>query len=499
MTNRLFGWAALLCWLALCSASSAQSIPAFPGAEGAGARATGGRPIEKLNFKTGLLTPTVEKRGVVYHVTTLAPDPAGTTQGSLMYGLKNENWWYSTHPTAALDIDQPDSFDVTPRIIVFDVGGTIDFSQLPTNERDIDITPMNFTIAGQTAPGGITILGAEFNPGHRDNWDGPLRYPPKTNNFVLRNFAIRTNNPSEKDALWIPATNSIADHMSLSWYTDEGASITDSARNITLQHTIIGPGWNNPDGDGSQIEGKTPMADISVHHNLYIHNDARIPRVGEKTATTGGPGVELDFRNNVIYNWNDSRAGYGVSGENSFSNFVNNYYIGGAGTSSTVILNVPTGSAGQTHRVYQNGNLMDQNKNGAADGTDLGWPAFTGNEAQQSTPYLVPHGVTQTPAGALDTVRRYAGADWWNRDFLDQRAIDQLMTFGNSALPVSQRGQVLSSIDPADLAAVANAAVQTRPANWDSDNDGMPDDWERGARSRPQFARRNAGLEARLR
>jgi len=469
-------WTSVL--LMLCSVAAwlpqatAQPIPAFPGAEGAGALATGGRPIEKLNYKTGLATPTLEKRGTVYHVTTLDPDPAGTIPGSLMYGLKNENFWYSTHPTAPMNIDQPDTFDVTPRIIVFDVGGTIDFSNLPANQRDIDITPMNFTIAGQTAPGGITILGAEFNPGHRELWDGPLRYPPKTNNLVLRNFAVRTNNPSEKDGLWLATTNSIADHLSLAWYTDEGVSITDSARNVTVQHSIVGPGWNNPDGDGSQIEGKTPMADISVHHNLYIHNDARIIRVGEKAAT-GAPGVELDFRNNVIYNWNDNSAGYSVPGEPSFTNFVNNYYIGGPGNSAGDDIF----EGGDTiTRIYQHGNLLDLDRDGTPDGADVGASRFDGSYTEVFTPYSVPHGVTQNAAEALDTVRNYAGARWWDRDFLDQRSLAQLATFGQGT--VAQTGQVLSALDPADVAAVANAPLQTRPAGWDTDDDGMPDHWE---------------------
>ena len=187
---------------------------------------------------------------------------------------------------------------------MFDVGGTIVLNNTSPNS-DIDITPRNFTLAGQTAPGGITIYGAEFNPGHREDWD-TNGTPSPTNNLIIRNLAVRTNNANEKDAFWVPLSNSIVDHISGSWYTDEGVSITDGARNITLQHAIIGPGWNSPDGDGSQIEGKTPGADISVHHNLYIHNDARIPRTGEKE----GPGVELDFRNNVIFNWNDSKAGY---------------------------------------------------------------------------------------------------------------------------------------------------------------------------------------------
>ena len=44
-----------------------------------------------------------------------------------------------------------------------------------------------------------------------------------------------------------------------------------------------------------------------------------------------GPGVELDFRNNIVFNWNDSKAGYSGATEPSFTNFVNNYYIGGPG------------------------------------------------------------------------------------------------------------------------------------------------------------------------
>jgi hypothetical protein len=37
---------------------------------------------------------------------------------------------------------------------------------------------------------------------------------------------------------------------------------------------------------------------------------------------------------------------------------------------------------------------------------------------------------------------------------------------------------VLGAIDPADVAAVTGMPMQTRPAGWDSDNDGMPNDWE---------------------
>jgi hypothetical protein len=443
--------------MCLAGAALAQPIPAFPGAEGAGAYATGGRP----KVMRGVL------RGELYHVTTLDPDPAGIIPGSLMYGMKDSNFYQSFLLNGSIDPGSPSTFDVKPRIIVFDVGGTIVLNNL-ANNSDIDITPRNFTLAGQTAPGGITIYGAEFNPGHRAEWDFNGT-PSPTNNLVIRNLAVRTHNANEKDAFWVPLSNSIVDHVSGAWHTDEGVSITDGAKNITLQHSIVGPGWNNPDGDGSQIEGYTPAADISVHHNLYIHNDARIIRVGEKE----GPGVELDFRNNVIFNFNDSKAGYSVSSEPSFTNFVNNYYIGGPGNASGDNI---FSSGGSLTRIYQSGNLLDLNKNGVADGTDPGWSRFAGTETQLAAPLAVPHGVTQTPAEALHTVQNYAGARWWDRDFLDSRLIQQLSTYGQGT--VAQTGQVLSTIDPADVNAVVNAPLQTRPADYDSDNDGMPDYWE---------------------
>ncbi|MDD3387450.1 MAG: hypothetical protein PHU58_03155, partial [Prevotella sp.] len=88
-------------------------LPAFPGAEGFGALATGGR----------------ESRTVV-HVTNLNAEGPG----SLAEALKGSN-----------------------RIVVFDVGGIINLS--PSQMIAIDQHD-NITVLGQTAPGdGITIYG----------------------------------------------------------------------------------------------------------------------------------------------------------------------------------------------------------------------------------------------------------------------------------------------------------------------------------------------------
>src|SRR5947208_2066146 len=111
-------------WVSPCAA---QSIPAFPGADGAGIYTTGGRG------------------GVVYHVTRLDTKFGDTAVGSLQYGLNDANFSGGQ-----------------PRTVVFDVGGTIWFGRNPTDTEGWDSQDRisvgsNITIAGQTAPGGITI------------------------------------------------------------------------------------------------------------------------------------------------------------------------------------------------------------------------------------------------------------------------------------------------------------------------------------------------------
>lgn len=91
--------------------ASAQTLPSFPGAEGFGAIASGGRG------------------GQVLTVTTLAPDPAGQQVGSLNWALRQSG----------------------PRTIVFAVSGVI--------HAYADIVHGDVSIAGQTSPGGITVRG----------------------------------------------------------------------------------------------------------------------------------------------------------------------------------------------------------------------------------------------------------------------------------------------------------------------------------------------------
>ncbi|MFM2083179.1 MAG: hypothetical protein RL380_1870, partial [Verrucomicrobiota bacterium] len=227
-------------------ANIATNIVAFPGAEGAGAFAVGGRG------------------GSVYHVTSLINDGPG----SLRYGLRAVN-----------------------RTIVFDISGTIELTS------DLKINRSFITIAGQTAPGeGITLSRRLTSV--QDNHDVQVRFLRcRPGDYYGTNFQ---NDSFHFDKV----TNSIADHVSASWSIDETLSCTES-KNITVQWSMITDSLNNSfhdkgaHGYGSLLrygDGK-----ITYHHNLYADHKDRSPRLGDN--------LTLDFVNNVIYNWG-SLPGY---------------------------------------------------------------------------------------------------------------------------------------------------------------------------------------------
>ncbi|TWI92161.1 pectate lyase family protein [Chitinophaga japonensis] len=200
--------------LPVCRQASAQTL-AFPGAEGFGRFATGGRD------------------GDVYIVTNL--DDAGP--GSFRDAVSQPN-----------------------RIVVFEVGGVIQI------QSRIVVSP-NITIAGQTAPGdGVVIYG------------NGLSFTPASN-AIVRYLRMRmgVGGDSGKDALSVTdnANVQIFDHVSVSWGRDENFSITGHADSITVQNSIIAQGLQTH-SCGGLIE---PSGAVSMYRNLYIDNHTRNPKV----------------------------------------------------------------------------------------------------------------------------------------------------------------------------------------------------------------------------
>ncbi|MEY4386404.1 MAG: hypothetical protein RLY20_1687 [Verrucomicrobiota bacterium] len=194
--------------------SFAQTL-SFPGAQGFGRFATGGRG------------------GSVYHVTTTNDSGPGSFR---------------------------DAVSVSGRTVVFDIGGVIDY-QTPRYAPK-----SNITIAGQTAPGdGVTIYGNGLS------FSG-------ANNMICRFIRVREGviGESGTDAMGIAnGHDMIFDHVSVSWGRDETFSVSGSITNITIQSTMIAQGLQTHSAGGLiQADGG-----VSILRCLYIDNDTRNPKV----------------------------------------------------------------------------------------------------------------------------------------------------------------------------------------------------------------------------
>ncbi len=396
-------------------------VLAFPGAEGYGKKAIGGR------------------HGEVYHVTTLADSGKGSFR---------------------------DAVSCPNRIIVFDIAGAIRLLS-PVHVSS------NLTIAGQTAPGdGIVLYGNNVS------FSG-------ANNLICRYLRIRMgeNGGRGKDAAGIAyGHDMIFDHMSVTWGRDECFSINGSAQkkggspqNITIQNSFIGQGLQ-PHSCGGLIQTDAKQG-ITLYRNLYIDNKTRNPKVKGSN----------QFINNVIYNWGSGGAYImgGRSQQSSNTDIQNNYFIAGP------TFNYNGKMLGHTHpfsrynenfHTFASGNYYDDNKNGRLDGREL-----THNECVEQivkdgkTTIYRPTFLTQpskehpqiknllTAQEAYEWIVAYGGASLPARDEVDKYLIEELTSLGH-------KGTIIHSEH--DLPFKGIGTIRQGTKKIDSDNDGMPDDFE---------------------
>jgi pectin methylesterase-like acyl-CoA thioesterase len=419
--------------------------PAFPGAEGAGMYTTGGRGTASI--------PTT-----VFEVTNLNDD---NNPGSLRYALTTT---------------------ATYRTVVFRISGTIHLNSKLSIKA-------NTTIAGQTAPGdGICIADHPVSIGG--------------DNVIVRHIRFRLGDKNQNkgmidgsggdDAFGATGpSHIIIDHCSISWSADEALTVY-RGDNLSIQWCFITEPlnysyhWETGDTDFEQhgYNGIQGAKRGTIHHNLYADARNRNPRfAGIETYTPDTVGVEnVDFRNNVIYNWGINTV-YGGEGGNY--NVVNNYYKWGPNTGSGVKYRICNPSYSSASPVipfgkwYVNGNYVD----GSTQNTNNNWSGVTmqtnANDTVLSkvlTPFDLGYTVTtQSATDAFESVLQGAGATLPRRDTLDQRIANDVRNRTGRIIDV-QGGYPHGTAYSATVNAWPTLTSTAAPT--DTDHDGMPDSWE---------------------
>ncbi|NGM65516.1 pectate lyase [Sphingobacterium sp. SGR-19] len=444
-------------------------MPAFPGAEGFGRYATGGRG------------------GTVYHVTTLEDS--------------NEPGTFR-HAVSQQDV----------RTVVFDVAGTIFL-----NSR-LNIVNGNLTIAGQTAPGqGICIA----------------RHPVSVNadNVIIRYVRFRVGNEGDGEPDGLGGSknrNVIIDHCSISWSVDETCTFY-GGENVTVQWCLISESLRT----AGHAKGKHGYGAIvgghrsSFHHNLMAHHESRMPRLGPHVSTQEREYV--DMRNNVFYNW----AGAGCyGGEGMHVNIVNNYYKPGPATpkNSRVRYRIAaigvrtseyvTGKNGQPNawkpmehvwgRFYVDGNVVEGDKETTknnwpkgiyaqiADNNDNTFTEQVKKEMRLSSPLETDVITTHTAQEAYHLVLQHAGCSK-QRDIIDARIVEEtkkgIATYFGSISSDAKNYPGLIDV-PHDVKSsnaesawpdLSDSGVNPELLR-DSDDDGIPDWWENSNELNPNDA-----------
>jgi hypothetical protein len=353
-------------------------------------------------------TATGGRGNTIVHVTTLSDDGAGSFR---------------------------DAVSASDRFIVFDVGGYITLST-PISAKS------NLTIAGQTAPGdGVGVMGREVS------FSG-------ASNDIVPSFRFRQGDlDSDKTKSGINLLNTktmIFDHVSIEFAQWNNIDAV-GASNITVMNSI------DADPIGQQFNAHTETGPYTWYRNVFANAHNRNPLAKANT----------QYVNNVVY---DFQAGYtaGNTGGLFSHDLVANDFITGPATStaSDALYQV------NSQAIYASGNLLDSNKDGTLNGSDLKAPSGT-------MPLAAPWSAdttsiaTQNAADAYASVIAGAGAGAaTHRDEVDALVIADVTSLGKT-------GHLWTSQTSTGLANSGYGTLNGGTAPVDTDRDGMPDAWEK--------------------
>ncbi len=414
-----------------CGKLFAQQV-AFPGAEGFGKYATGGRG------------------GQVVAVTNLNDSGEGSFR-----------WALEQFPGEALTV-------------IFRVSGMIEL------QSKIQIKRSNLTIAGQTAPGdgiclknqSLILNGASSKGNH--------------GNIIIRYIRSRPGGTLKTGLYGFDMENChdvIVDHCSFSWANEECAAMYDT-KNTTVQWCIVSEGLF----EAGHMKGRRSFGGVwggqfaSYHHNLIAHLNNRAIRFnGARAHDTV---ALIDYRNNIIYNWGNTNAAYGgevnIAGGVSQVNIVNNYYKPGPAAPAElkfVHASYQKENSKGSGQWFVEGNIMEGDKlltKKNKIGIDLQEALYPKNAISKTAfPVSVALPV-ESAKEAYEKVLKYAGAIFPKRDATDVRVVNETSTGTASGKGVFGKPGIIDS----PLAVGGWAEYKSAPAPVDTDSDGMPDAWE---------------------
>lgn len=391
---------------------------AFPGAEGFGRYAVGGRD------------------GQVIHVTNLNDSGPGSFRDA---------------------VERKGA-----RTVVFDVGGEIQL----LSDIKLRTEHENLTIAGQTAPfPGISLRNYGLDI--------------YASNVIIRYITIRlggyqiNNGGIESDCLRIihwgetpePIENIIIDHCSFSWATDENISIRSNSensdiKNVTFSNLIVG----EPSSESSynMLVG-TRVFNISIFNNFFSTARERSPLIGY-----GDNGESVELINNVIYGFESgSISTYGSNVDiigNIFKGLKNNnpdFEVVGAGDNgSSNTINEGSLFAKDNFKLNApNKGLYNMNAQTRINNT--------------SNRYFSNSLINNWGQNIAEIENSVIGSAIGNsiyRDAVDSRLLNNYL---------NDSGFFFEGLNPNVLPGGWPSKLRsTHPTNYDTDNDGMADSWE---------------------
>ena len=331
-----------------------------------------------------------------------------------------------------------DAVSQANRFVVFDVGGVVTLNSTA-------VVSSNVTIAGQTAPGGFALYG------DRLAFTG-------ANNSISRYLAVRKGEAgTREDTVNLSrGSNIIFDHMSVTWGVDETFSMNPATGqvidNITIQNTVIAQGLDRLGHSAGGLMTLGEGSRFSIVKSLFADNVTRNPKVRG----------ENEFINNVIYGY--ETAGY-IMGDtvnmSSHANAIGNYFIEGPVDGSS-----PFASGTPQFEIYGADNWVDGDRDGLLDGSRITtYPGAT----VAATPFAFPTTASMTAQQAVSFVTQHAGPTI-TRDEVDTRIMQGVLSYGTLG------GVILRDTDLFPTFAAPRVAFGRLA---DTDNDGMPDGWER--------------------